>query len=576
MPQTPPPADDPPASGRPTSFGNYRVRSMIGRGSFATVYRAELRGEFGFRKEVALKVLHKTARDFAERETMEFLREARLGAYIRHPNLVEFYECGRVHDRLYIAMELVRGPNLSQLMRLLPDRSDRLDARAILVIAQQTARGLKALHEATIKDQHIEAVHRDLKPANILLGSEGQAKITDYGITRFAADFYRTAGIDEIRGSPLYMAPEQAAGDRTSQASDVFSYGVIVLSMLVGHPVFEARTLEDVLERVRIAEVGPALAMARQRSPDLVDVLHVCLEKDPEQRYPNGTALMRALRKLDPPRFGEEYIAELAKWGDERLEEVRREGQLAHSGGSLVTTGTDSVDQGMPFDLDEDLLPITTPLSADEEDAITVDTTPWDDLAPGRPGVKRTRRLVWALVVICLLFATFQVIVTLRNAFWREPTTRYNVVEAPPSADEAVPDADTEATDEPITEAAAEDVTPAEDTVEPVTEAPAPRPVRMVHTPVTREIRGEPIVCAVRVEPPGEYRATIRYRGSHWDPWQYKTTTTAADGTADLVVPYGAWFTENATFIEYLIEVQGPAGPLRSGTSDEPHQVRLY
>ncbi len=549
---------------------------MIGRGSFATVYRAELRGEFGFRKEVALKVLHKTARDFAERETMEFLREARLGAYIRHPNLVEFYECGRVHDRLYIAMELVRGPNLSQLMRLLPDRSDRLDERAALVIAQQTARGLQALHEATIKDQHIEAIHRDLKPANILLGSEGQAKIADYGITRFAADFYRTAGIEEIRGSPLYMAPEQAAGETPTQASDVFSYGVIVLSMLVGHPIFEARTLEGVLERVREAEVGPPLAMARQRSPELVDVLHVCLEKEPEQRYPNGIALMRALRKLDPPPFGEEYIAELASWGDERLEEVRQSGLLSHTGGSLVSTGTDSIDEAMPFDLDEDLLPITTPLSADEEDAITVDTTPWSDLAPGRPGVRRTRLLVWALVICCLAFASFQVAITLRNAFRPPPETTYNVVEATLPDSEAPPDADTEATEEPVTDAAVEDATPAEDTTSTALDEPTPRTVRMHHTPVTREIRGEPIACAVRVDPPGEYRAKIRYRGSRWDPWQYTSTTTAPDGTADLVIPYGAWFTENATVIEYFIEVDGPSGTLRSGTTDQPHQVRLY
>lgn len=571
MPQ-PPTTDSKHAHGGQTSsFGNYRVQELIGQGSFATVYRAELRGEFGFRKEVALKVLHKTARDFAERETMEFLREARLGAYIRHPNLVEFYECGRVHDRLYIAMELVRGPNLSQLMRLLPDRSDRLDARAILVIAQQTARGLKALHEATIKDQHIEAVHRDLKPANILIGTEGQAKIADYGITRFAADFYRTAGVEEIRGSPLYMAPEQATGETPTQASDVFSYGVIVLSLLVGHPIFEARTLEEVLERVREAETGPALSLGRQRAPELVDVLQVCLEVDPDARYPNGMALMRALRKLDPPPYGEEYVADLATWGKERLEDRRSLGHIERSEDGPLGP-SDTIKHDLPFDVDEDLLPLNMPLTAEDED--TVDTTPWDAIAPAGKLVRRTRLLVWALVILCLGFAATQVVTALRAAFSPVPATRYTVIEHG-SARDAIP---SDPGTMPVTEAVA--AQPDGERDETITEEslhdPAPLTVRLHHTPVAREIRGEPIQCAVRVDPPGAYRATIRYRGSRWDPWQYSSTTTAPDGTAVLVVPYGAWFTENATVVEYFIEIQGPSGPLRSGTSEQPHEVRLH
>jgi serine/threonine protein kinase len=571
MPQPPPTDSTTPNGGQTSSFGNYRVQELIGQGSFATVYRAELRGEFGFRKEVALKVLHKTAQDFAERETMEFLREARLGAYIRHPNLVEFYECGRVHDRLYIAMELVRGPNLSQLMRLLPDRSDRLDARAILVVAQQTARGLQALHEATIKDQHIEAVHRDLKPANILIGTQGQAKIADYGITRFAADFYRTAGVEEIRGSPLYMAPEQAVGETPTQASDVFSFGGIVLSLLVGHPIFEARSLEEVLERVRDAEVGPALSLGRQRAPDLVDVLQVCLEVDPDARYPNGTALMRALRKLDPPPFGEEYVADLARWGEERLDDRRSLGHIERSEDGPLGAA-DTIERDLPFDLDEDLLPLNTPLSLDDED--TVDTTPWDAIAPAGKLVRRTRFLVWALVILCLGFAATQVVTTLRAAFRPPPATRYTLVEDREARTETPADPVTE----PI-EAATEGIAGGEPD-EAITEAappdPAPRTVRLHHTPVTREIRGEPIQCGVRVDPPGSYRATIRYRGSRWDPWQYSSTTTQPDGTAVLVVPYGAWFTENATVVEYFIEIQGPSGPLRSGTSEHPHEVRLH
>ncbi len=301
-------------------FGNYRIQSLIGHGGFASVYKAEFQGEFGFRKSVALKVLRRRLSSLDEEVWGEFLNEARLGASIRHPNLVEFYECGRVGDRLYIAMEIIAGPNLAQVMRMIPDLVDPLDDSVILATAMQMARGLKGLHAATLDDKEIGAIHRDMKPGNILLSPEGQAKITDYGITRFAADFYQTLDQKGPRGSPLYMSPEQARGEALSQASDVFSFGSTVLEMITGTPVFAASSVMGIMDKVRSADVGEALVVARRRFPQTVRILEDCMVADPDHRITDGAALVEALKEVQPPAFGEELIGQLATHAYEVLQ----------------------------------------------------------------------------------------------------------------------------------------------------------------------------------------------------------------------------------------------------------------
>ena len=368
------------------SFGSYEIEAVLGRGSFATVYRAVLHGEFGFRKRVALKVLHRLTEPTDDRDAMEFLREAQLGAHIRHPNLVEFYECGRVGRQLYIAMELVPGPNLSHVLRAIPDDIDPVIS---LVIAQQVARGLLALHEAKIDGQRIMAVHRDFKPANILLSIQGQAKLTDYGITRFAADFYQTIGAGELRGSPLYMSPEQANGEGASQASDVFSFGAVVLSLMEGRPVFAARSLPAILDRVRAADVGDALERASGQYPALAEVLAVCLDPDPAQRYSGGAGLFAALRQIEPPPFSEDLIADIAKKG-------------------LALLEARAIDDKVPTEAHQQVRNQVEVKPPPKERA--VDTTRWNEMHYRVPPHRRTWALVWSLVALTLIGATIQIV----------------------------------------------------------------------------------------------------------------------------------------------------------------------
>jgi len=293
-------------------FGKYRLQQLIGRGAFATVFRAEYQGGLGFRKQVALKVMRRRLTGADDPVFIKFLNEARLGAAILHPNLVEFYECGRVGDRLYIAMELIPGPTLADVIQVAPDLGHLLDDDFVLALVHQTARGLAALHSTVVEGAHVWAIHGDLKPGNIMLSPAGVAKITDWGIGRHANEAGEASGADGPGGSPLYMSPEQARGKVLDQASDVFSFGVTILELINREPVFDSETIEGVVRRVCEVDATDALDEARSRFPRLTPVLQTCLSAEPADRYPDGAALVTALRSVEPPAFAEEIIGALA------------------------------------------------------------------------------------------------------------------------------------------------------------------------------------------------------------------------------------------------------------------------
>jgi len=619
-------------------FGNYLVRGLIGHGGFATVYRAEFMGEFGFRKEVALKVLRRRLHSLEERVSAEFLNEARLGASIRHPNLVEFYECGRVGDRLYIAMELIAGPNLAQVMRMVPDLVDPLDDHVILAIAMQTARGVKGLHEAQVQGRKIEAIHRDLKPGNILLSQDGQAKITDYGITRFAADFYQTLDHKGPRGSPLYMSPEQARGEELTQASDVFSFGTTVLEMITGTPVFAASSVQGIVSKVRDGDVGEALASGRKRFPHLVPVLEECLMPDPETRIPDGSKLVEALKSIEPPPFGDELISQLSKhaFGILRSHQEQRRQTPVLKFWSQLTGGAQKADELTdPGSVDdEDYLPVPEPIadlvegeSSEPEPTgealvggIVGSTTSrgWfeekveDTLKPG--GVQRN--LPWliagvsmGLLLVVLLGWGGTVLIrgmgegdgiadgdpTPEPATGAETPTAGDGSadggEEPTDGGEEPTDGGEEPTDggeeptaddggtEPETATASDDGSASVEapTAEPPTEAATPAATaQLQHTAVKRTIRGQDTTIAASVSPPGAYQVTLWYRAAPDGPWQTRVSNGGGDGSLRLVIPAGDWLAQGVTHVEYFIEATGPGGAARSGSAIQPHRVRVY
>ena len=244
------------------------------------VYRAR---DSRLGREVALKVLGESrARD---REALErFEREARAASALNHPNIVTIYDAGEEHDLAYIAMEFLKGKDLTGHIKantLLPP------ARVLDIIAKSA----DALEYANSQN----VVHRDIKPANIMYEEDsGAIKLTDFGIARITDSSKTKTGM--VLGTPSYMSPEQLAGKKVDGRSDLFSLGVTLYQMLAGQLPFQADSMATLMFKIA-NEPHAALTTLRPELPAAIDaIINKALQKDPEQRYQSGAEFARDVR----------------------------------------------------------------------------------------------------------------------------------------------------------------------------------------------------------------------------------------------------------------------------------------
>jgi eukaryotic-like serine/threonine-protein kinase len=265
---------------------SYTLEGEIGRGGMGVVFSAR---DERLKRQVAVKVLPPELA-FREEIRLRFLREAETAAQLSHPHIVPIHSVGEAPDGLvYFVMAYVDGESLGAKLkrrgRLPPDEARR--------IMQETADALGAAHA-------FGTIHRDVKPDNILLeGSRGRVVVTDFGIAKALSSTTGSATLTATGvaiGTPHYMSPEQAAGDREIDGrSDIYSLGVVAYQMLAGELPFHAPTVPGILMK-HITERAPLIT---DRRPDVPEDLAACvmrsLEKDPEDRWPTADALRRAL-----------------------------------------------------------------------------------------------------------------------------------------------------------------------------------------------------------------------------------------------------------------------------------------
>lgn len=260
----------------------YRLIELIGAGGMATVYRGE---DLLLERQVAVKFLREPyASDPEARD--RFLHEARSAAKLDHPNIVHIYDVGEdAESRPYIVMELVRGEDLKSLIR----REAPLPVLRALTLAREICAGVGQAHRLNI-------VHCDLKPQNILVTDEGQVKVADFGIARaLQQDEPESEPLDVVWGSPHYISPEQARGQRPTPASDVYSIGVMLYEMLTGVPPFHDVD-PAVLAMKHCREEPPPLSELNPRVPPGLDwLVRKVLSKQASNRYRNGDQLAMAL-----------------------------------------------------------------------------------------------------------------------------------------------------------------------------------------------------------------------------------------------------------------------------------------
>jgi eukaryotic-like serine/threonine-protein kinase len=262
--------------------GRYRVLHKIGSGGMADVYCAE---DSHLGRRIALKLLHRRfAQDteFVER----FRREASAAAGLQHPNVVGVYDRGQFEDTYYIAMEYCEGRSLKDAIR----SESPLDVRRAIAITKQILLAARFAHRRNV-------IHRDLKPHNVILDPEGNVKVTDFGIARAGASDITQAGA--IMGTAQYLSPEQAQGRPVTQASDVYSVGVVLYELLTGQAPFEGESAVAIaLKHVNQPPPAPR-DLVPTISPDLNAVVLKALAKDTKDRYPDAESFLRDLEAVE-------------------------------------------------------------------------------------------------------------------------------------------------------------------------------------------------------------------------------------------------------------------------------------
>jgi serine/threonine-protein kinase len=263
----------------------YDVQGEVGRGGMGVVYRAWHRR---LHRAVALKML--LAGPCARPEELErFQREAEAIAALGHPNIVQVHDVGDVDGRPYFTMELVEGGSLAEHIQGVPQ-----PARQAAALVATLADAIQVAHQSGI-------VHRDLKPGNILLTRDGTPKVTDFGLAR------RMEGDGELTlsgtpvGTPNYMAPEQARGDKRAigPATDLYALGAILYELLTGRPPFCAESATATLQQVVTDEPVSPARLNPQVPRDLETICLKCLHKEPWRRYASVAALADDLRRFE-------------------------------------------------------------------------------------------------------------------------------------------------------------------------------------------------------------------------------------------------------------------------------------
>lgn len=264
--------------------GDFELIEEIARGGMGVVYRAR---QISLKRLVALKMI--IAGEFASPQMVRRFRfEAEAAAHLQHPNIVAIHEVGEHEGQHYLAMDLVEGCNLAELVRDQP-----LPARRAAYYLKTIAEAIHYAHEKGI-------LHRDLKPSNILIDPFDQPRITDFGLAKQFKTDSTLSFTNQALGSPAFMPPEQAASQSgaTTPASDVYSLGAILYYLLTGRSPFQGENLAQLLLQVQNTEpIAPRL-LNPGISVDVEIICLKCLEKEPSRRYQTAQALAQDLDRF--------------------------------------------------------------------------------------------------------------------------------------------------------------------------------------------------------------------------------------------------------------------------------------
>ncbi len=275
----------------PEEFGKYLVYERLGSGGMATVHRAQRRDDPNGQPVALKRLLPQLAQ--IEEFVVAFLDEAQLARHLKHPNIAATYDFGTVDDTYFIAMELVRGPTVSQIMQTCWANKREIPMPIAASIVIQLLDALDyAHHLKDSKNKPFGIIHRDVTPSNVIVSTGGIAKLIDFGIAKATSSNVRTK-TGFIKGKFAYVAPEYIAG-RIDARVDLFAAGIVAHELLAGRKLFQVDNDFETLKRVQSMAIEPPSKWNVRVPAALDDVVMTSLRRDPEQRWDRASAMRNA------------------------------------------------------------------------------------------------------------------------------------------------------------------------------------------------------------------------------------------------------------------------------------------
>jgi serine/threonine protein kinase len=488
------------ASGQ--SVGRYVLYDQIASGGMATVHMGRLIGPVGFSRVVAVKRLHPMyAQDAAFVAMM--IDEARLASRVRHPNVVPILDVVASDNELLLVMEYVQGETLARLQRMARRGGEGMAPDIAVAVLIDTLRGLHAAHEAkNAAGEPLGIVHRDVSPQNVMVGTDGSARLLDFGVAKAASRSQSTED-GQLKGKLGYVAPEQISGGVVDRRVDIFAASIVGWECIAGRRLFEADDMIATLARVADAEV-PSL---RGEGFDIPEALEAALLRglaaEPNDRFQTAEEMARAVEAALRPASRETVGAWVQKWAGEALDlraatmqriETAPEGTVAE-----VSVGISPDQSGKISTLRASVGSGTT-----EDGGTFPSTLQTVSIRPAKPAPPIWRRaailILAALAAAALVVGAFvlrggQTVVTSVTAVGAPSVSTAPVAEPPPV--ESAPEASASA--EPAAEAPSASAEPSAS----VAAAPVPRPAappRSSH-PTTKKSAAPPASAPLPVDP---------------------------------------------------------------------------
>ena len=304
-----------PARMSTNKLGPFTVLRQVYAGTTAEVWLAKRKGPGGFVRRVAIKRLpaESVGDDKAVRALLD---EGHMQGLVTHPNVTPIHDVMLIDGRYHLIMDYVEGPDLAAILDRCLEKGGPVPLQHALHVCHQVARGLHATHTARDdQDSPAYIVHRDVCLRNILVGWQGEVRLSDFGIAQAARRLTRTR-IAAVKGTPGYMSPEQASSAEVDARSDVFSLGVCLYHLVTGHLPFTGSSAEALVRAAREAKYPKATDHTPHLPEGVDELLDAFLARLPRRRFADaqaaGIAMARFLHHLDPDFSGADFASFLA------------------------------------------------------------------------------------------------------------------------------------------------------------------------------------------------------------------------------------------------------------------------